>query len=147
VNADNNCTSALLLLDLSAAFDNVDICILLDRLENFIGTSAERHGVPQGSVLDPLLFSLYLLLLGLVLCSFNVTFHCHADDLQLYVPLTTGNRVDLSKIETCLCEISGWLSNNFLLLNANKTDLNDCLILLFCILNIADDVAGWHMLM
>uniref|UniRef100_A0AAZ1XEQ0 Reverse transcriptase domain-containing protein n=1 Tax=Oreochromis aureus TaxID=47969 RepID=A0AAZ1XEQ0_OREAU len=150
VNADNNRTSVLLLLDLSAAFDTVDHCILLDRLEHFIGitgnvlswlrsylsgrsqtvsfkndlskTCAVRHGVPQGSVLGPLLFSMYLLPLGVLLRSFNVTFHCYADDLQLYVPLTIGNCAEVSKLESCLSAIKGWLSDNFLLLNTDKTE-------------------------
>uniref|UniRef100_A0A669B8C0 Reverse transcriptase domain-containing protein n=1 Tax=Oreochromis niloticus TaxID=8128 RepID=A0A669B8C0_ORENI len=151
VNADNDRTSVLLLLDLSAAFDTVDHCILLDRLEHFIGitgnvlswlrsylsgrsqtvsfkndlseTCAVRHGVPQGSVLGPLLFSMYLLPLGVLLRSFNVTFHCYTDDLQLYVPLTIGNDAEVSKLESCLSAIKGWLSDNFLLLNTDKTEL------------------------
>uniref|UniRef100_A0AAX7TKP9 Reverse transcriptase domain-containing protein n=1 Tax=Astatotilapia calliptera TaxID=8154 RepID=A0AAX7TKP9_ASTCA len=144
----NDRTSVLLLLDLSAAFDTVDHCILLDRLEHFIGitgnvlswlrsylfgrsqtvsfkndfseTCAVRHGVPQGSVLGPLLFSMYLLPLGVPLRSFNVTFHCYADDLQLYVALTIGNCVEVSKLECCLSAIKGWLSDNFLVIGPHK---------------------------
>uniref|UniRef100_A0A3Q4I1K7 Reverse transcriptase domain-containing protein n=1 Tax=Neolamprologus brichardi TaxID=32507 RepID=A0A3Q4I1K7_NEOBR len=136
VNADNDRTLVLLLLDLSAAFDTVHPCMLLDRLEHFIGVTgnvlswlsfylsgrsptvsfkndlfeicAVEHGVPQGSVLGPLLFSLYLLPLGVLLRSFNVTFPCYADDLQLYVPLTIGNCAEVSKLELCLSAIRGW---------------------------------------
>uniref|UniRef100_A0AAX7SRZ9 Reverse transcriptase domain-containing protein n=1 Tax=Astatotilapia calliptera TaxID=8154 RepID=A0AAX7SRZ9_ASTCA len=70
-----------------------------------------------------LLFAMYLLPLGLLLRSFNVTFHCYTDDLQLYVPLTIGNCAEVSKLEPCLCAIRGWLSDNFLLLNTDKTEL------------------------
>ncbi|KAL4006782.1 hypothetical protein ACER0C_000634 [Sarotherodon galilaeus] len=66
---------------------------------------------------------MYLLPLGVLLRSFNVTFHCYADDLQLYVPLTIGNCAEVSKLESCLTAIKGWLSDNFLLLNTDKTEL------------------------
>ena len=105
--------SALALLDLSAAFDTVDHAVLIDRLESFFGLSGialslvksyltdrtqsvkiGEHlsppvrlntGVPQGSILGPLLFSMYTAPLEQTLLSEGVSFHFYADDTQIYV--------------------------------------------------------------
>ena len=101
------------LLDMSAAFDCVDHQLLLQRLEKrcclhgsvlrwmtsypagrtqkimYSGLSSEAqrvsYRVPQGSVLGPLLFNLYLASLSSVVSVHGLNLHQHADDCQLYL--------------------------------------------------------------
>jgi hypothetical protein len=143
--------SALVLLDMSAAFDTVNHNILLDRLSLNFGIhgsalslfrsylcnrtqsvlinsilsdpSIITTGVPQGSVLGPLLFSLYTSPLTYNLDSSNLSYHLYADDTQLYVSFNaTDSTQSLSLLSDTLDSLHKWLSRNYLSLNPSKTE-------------------------
>ena len=80
--------------------------------------------MPQGSVLGPLLFSLYTTPLSLVIGKHKgVMFHCYADDTQVYIHLSQKNSsADFEKLNRCLDDIKEWMSASKLKLNPDKTE-------------------------
>ena len=151
LNIDNGKVTALTLLDLSAAFDTIDHNILITRLSTWYGISGtalswftsyltDRQqaikigncfsdmlptscGVPQGSVLGPLLFTLYTTPLSSVIQGHNLDHHLYADDTQIYISLTTPDACrSLNQLRDCLQDVSLWMKNSKLKLNANKTE-------------------------
>ena len=151
-NSDNSCVM-LVLLDLSAAFDTVDYDILLGRLEHRFGitgkalswltsyltdrtqsvTVANEHStnrrllcdVPQGSVLGPILYSMYTAPLADIIRQHGLNFHFFADDTQIYLsfnPKASGEPMhSLSRIQSCISDITNWMTANKLMLNSDKT--------------------------
>ena len=143
--------TAVVLLDQSAAFDTIDHDTLLNSLSSWFGVSgvvlnwfksylSERvqcikigsilsdakmlYGVPQGSVLGPILFSLYTTPLSKVIQNHpGISFQFYADDTQLYVHLTHKNVASaLDKLSHCLEDVKRWLCTNKLKLNPDKTE-------------------------
>ena len=148
---DEGKVMVLTLLDLSAAFDTTDHSMLLGRLEDWVGVTGRAHnwlrsyltgrsqqvklgeclsrkvnlpfGVPQGSVLGPLLFTFYTTPLSQVASQQGISHHFYADDSQLYVSLSSGNSAaSLSSLKSCLDSVQLWMSGNKLKLNPDKTE-------------------------
>jgi len=150
---DDGKVGVLVMLDLSAAFDTVDHEQLLARLHavgvrgkalswfrSYLKDRAQLvviegcHssevaldcGVPQGSVLGPLLFSLYIGPLGALIRNHGLDFHFYADDSQLYVfsePVQGLVDGAVARIERCVHELRTWLRAHFLRCNSDKTEV------------------------
>ena len=151
---DKRSNVVLLLLDLSAAFDTINHTVLLKRLNNIYrmdgtviewlksylskrkfkvsinGTESSECfldiGVPQGSILGPLLFILYTKELEQIVTKYGFCIHLYADDTQIYFSFDVHNdNPDLTAIKLCLHEVKKWMTANFLKLNDDKTEFLD----------------------
>jgi hypothetical protein len=149
---DEGDLAVLALLDLSAAFDTVDHAILLRRLQVTYGIRDSVHcwftsylkdrtqyvrcgssastprvvayGVPEGSVLGPILFVLYTADLIRLIESHGLSPHLYADDTQVYGFCRPGATAELQdRVSICLADVAAWMRSNRLQLNTAKTEV------------------------
>jgi hypothetical protein len=144
--------TVLLSLDISAAFDTIDFNILLDRVSTDFGISGRAYswlssfitgrsqyvavgkaksavftnlsGVPQGSVLGPLLFAMYLSPVSNVVAAHSLNYHQYADDTQLYMAVKRidGNSPTFGVVSDCADDVNRWFLENKMMLNPTKTE-------------------------
>ena len=146
---DSRRVTALVLLDLSKAFDSIDHTILLRklralgvsqpalewfrsylykrtqsvRIESFLSDALPlSHGVPQGSILGPLLFNVYINDLPTLPKACSV--ESYVDDSKLYLTFQSKD-ADLAMETMCedLKTVAAWFCSNSLLINPDKTKL------------------------
>ena len=144
----------LVLLALSAAFDTIEHSILLNVLQQDFGvvgtalnwfdsflsgrkqrilvgdkTSDDFNlncGVPQGSCMGPILFTLYVSRLFNIISQHLPSVHSYADDTQIYLsfrPCTIHSEINaVPAIEMCIADVRSQLNANRLMINDAKTE-------------------------
>ena len=140
------------MLDLSSAFYTINHDILTNRLQHSVGitdaalswlhsyiteryqrvavdsaTSADcvmKCGVPQGSVLGPILHCIYTRPIGDIVARHGLKYHCYADDTQIYMAVKHNQPITeaITKIEQCLTEVTDWYGKTQLKLNTEKSE-------------------------
>ena len=153
IASDEEKATVVMLLDLSAAFDTVDHTKLLSILKHEIGLEGNalswfksflcgrcqkvrigdcesveiiiKFGVPQGSVLGPVLFNIYVRSLYNTVQALKFAVHGFADDHQICKPFSPEKQHGILACELprCFQEITNWMNKHYLQLNPGKTEV------------------------
>ena len=151
VSLDKKHITIITLIDLSSAFDTLNHELITHRLRQlgikdtalkwFISfltdrtftvkinntsskSAAIKYGVPQGSVLGPIIFNICIDNISRIIKKHPIKYHMYADDLQLYVEVESTEKIPIAmrSINNCLDEIKNWYNENSLCINMNKTE-------------------------
>ena len=141
LSLDKKHITILTLIDLSSAFDTLNHLLTISRLYQlgirgkalkwFISYLADRtymikinnttsntvdikYGVPQGSVLGPIIFNICIDQISKIIRKHGINYHMYADDLQLYIEVKSIDDIPTAtrKLNICLDEIKTWYNEN-----------------------------------
>ena len=146
---DSSTGIIMVFLDLSAAFDTVDHDLMLTKLRNtylidgntlnwfksylenrqsyvkiddqLSRGKRSRSGLPQGTILGPVLFSMYIQDVHKIISSHGLQYHIYADDIQIYFKYSKSSHSKFYNLKNCLSDIKKWADDNYLKFNESKT--------------------------